>query len=150
MHANGSLRRCAWWSPKRSSPETGAPCGPVRPLCVPRTTVRCRESAAALSEPRSHARSARSFVTAVRLLDLRLRAHRAHRVSVSIGKIDDAEEPCLAHAARNAHGEERRGSRIYLSLLLIMHKIRIFHEYYYIESREVAVGDRYVFEALKC
>ena len=30
MHANGSLRRCAWWSPKRSSPESGAPCGPPR------------------------------------------------------------------------------------------------------------------------
>ena len=67
---NGALRR-----PELRADLHG---GPVRPLCVPRTTVRCRESAAALSEPRSHARSARSFVTAVRLLDLRLRAHRAH------------------------------------------------------------------------
>ena len=67
---NGALRR-----PELRADLHG---GAIRPLCVPRTTVWCRESAAALSEPRSHARSARSFVTAVRLLDLRLRAHRAH------------------------------------------------------------------------
>ena len=64
------------WSSLRISTEVRADLhgGPVRPLCVPRATILCRELAAAPPEPRS----VRSFV-AVRLLDLQLRAHRAHR-----------------------------------------------------------------------